>query len=341
MKTIIRVNVILSVGLLALPLTTQVGRAQSCAPGLGVPTSQLLFGKQHPVPADFTSASGINFGGPGVILASSANHAWVVDSGMLGITSLTYNPTTNSLTAQPLIFENLQSTPIALAWDGAYLWALDQRGDFSVATAPVAQPRGGMVSTPGTATDMISDGEYLWISDSEGHLFRILPSTNAAPVITRVTFPYSANPITGITFDGRFVWAVTYGAADRGGSQLFKVDSSTLAVTSGPSISDLTAPKSIKFDGLSLWVTSLNAVARITSGTRTGTYTASDGRSLSFDGSQMWVVNRSSNSVTATRACDGASTLDPLTTPTYPENMAFDGKNLWITSPTSKTVSIR
>jgi hypothetical protein len=345
MKTIVRVNVMLSVGLLALPLTTQIGLAQSCAPGLGMSASDLLFGKQHPAPADFTSfsfAGSVNFGGPRAILASSINHAWVIDSGEIAIVALTYSPTNNSLTGQPVNIGNLATTPVALAWDGTYLWGLDQQGNFNLPYTGVAQPRGGtLYNAQLPTTSMISDGEYLWISDSGGNVFRVLPSVAAAPVITQVRLPGVNGAINALMFDGFHIWAVTSGVEPFNGPALFKIDSSTLAVSAGPSISDLTAPKSIRFDGLSMWVTSLNAVARITSGTRTGTYTASDARSLSFDGSQMWVANRSSNSVTATRACDGASTLDPLTVPAYPENVAFDGRNLWVTSPTSKTVSIR
>jgi hypothetical protein len=344
MQTIFRTNVILTVGLLALPFTTQIGLAQSCAPGLGMSVSDLLFGKQRPAPADFSSATGFSFVSPGAIVASSVNHAWMIDSGDpgIGVLALTYSPTTSSLSGTPVSLANVLETPVAIAWDGTYLWGVDQYGNFGTSASPETGPRPGMLSAAHRPiTNMIADGVYLWISDSEGSLFRVLTSTTAAPVIAHVMLPGPINPIAGLTFDGRYVWAVTSGTNN--GPVLSKVDTATLAVTNGSSVSDLNVPRSLAFDGYSIWVAALNYVARINAatGARTGTYTASDARELSFDGNQMWVANRASNSLTPVRACDGSSVLQPYTTPTYPENVAFDGKNLWVTSPTSKTVSIR
>jgi hypothetical protein len=76
-------------------------------------------------------------------------------------------------------------------------------------------------------------------------------------------------------------------------------------------------------------------------GARTGSNTATDSRALAFDGTRMWVVNRTSNALTPIRACDGTVTAKPILSPVSPENAAFDTVNFWVLVPATHTVSVR
>lgn len=351
MKTMIRTQVIFAVGLLALPFTAQLAQAQSCAPGMGMTTSTLLSGVYgRPAAANFTSYSfastASNFLSPTSIQPTSANHAFVLDNGRL--LSLIFNPANGgSLEGLPV---GSPSTPISalvgMAWVSGHLWVASSNqlgaADDALLTPALSLPDGGVGS-------MIFDGSYLWISHPTGAHTGTLTKVSlnlgpdgidAAPTFTQVAVP-NAVGLNHMTFDGQYLWAA--GTALSGGAQtLFKINPSTGTAVDYAS-TPAAAPQALTFDGYSIWVADLINVARIdaATGARTGTYNASDARSLSFDGVQMWVAERSANTIVPIRACDGASVLNSLTTPAYPEHVAFDGTNLWVTSPTSKTVSIR
>ena len=62
MKMIVRTQIILMAGLLALPFTAQLARAQACSPGLSA--SDLLYGdrlRATPPDSDFTGIPNVKF----------------------------------------------------------------------------------------------------------------------------------------------------------------------------------------------------------------------------------------------------------------------------------------
>ena len=56
------------------------------------------------------------------------------------------------------------------------------------------------------------------------------------------------------------------------------------------------------------------------------------------DGTNIWVANGGSNTVTKLRASDGA-VLETFTVGTLPLQVAFDGANIWVTNGRSASVS--
>jgi DNA-binding beta-propeller fold protein YncE len=60
---------------------------------------------------------------------------------------------------------------------------------------------------------------------------------------------------------------------------------------------------------------------------------------LAFDGANIWVTNRGSNSVTKLRASDGAP-QGTFGTGQVPEGIAFDGTNMWVTNEASDNVTV-
>jgi hypothetical protein len=94
-------------------------------------------------------------------------------------------------------------------------------------------------------------------------------------------------------------------------------------------------PVNLAFDGSHIWVTNRSSntfsKVRTSDGAVVGTFaTGANPWGIAFDGSNIWVANSSANTVTKLRASDGT------TVGTYPVGtgllvgVAFDGKNIWV-----------
>lgn len=59
---------------------------------------------------------------------------------------------------------------------------------------------------------------------------------------------------------------------------------------------------------------------------------------ITFEGTNIWVANGGSNTVTKLRASDGA-VLENFTVGTLPLQVVFDGANIWVTNGRSNSVS--
>jgi len=59
---------------------------------------------------------------------------------------------------------------------------------------------------------------------------------------------------------------------------------------------------------------------------------------VAFDGSNIWIANSYSNTVTKLRASDDA-VIGNFVTGNYPFFLAYDGKNMWISNSGDNTVS--
>lgn len=57
---------------------------------------------------------------------------------------------------------------------------------------------------------------------------------------------------------------------------------------------------------------------------------------IAFDGTNVWITNLGSNSVTKLRACDGEA-LGTFPTGTGPVGIVFDGANFWTANNTGST----
>ncbi len=103
------------------------------------------------------------------------------------------------------------------------------------------------------------------------------------------------------------------------------------------------APACVAFDGSNVWVNnSLSAsVTKLqgSDGTNLGEFPVGDGaEAIAFDGSNMWITNSDSNSVTKLRASDGSALG---TFPGLPDSIGdrvFDGQSMWVTNYRSNTI---
>ena len=139
----------------------------------------------------------------------------------------------------------------------------------------------------------------------------------------------------GIAFDGARIWT-----ANQSGSV-------SIAFPTGGSIGPITFgfshPMGAVFDGNNVWVTDGNSLLKLNSnGGVLQTVTVGPGASYPvFDGVNIWVPNRSANSVSVVQATTGnvVATLtgNNLSGPT---NAAFDGQRVMVTNQFSGIVSI-
>ena len=173
-------------------------------------------------------------------------------------------------------------------------------------------------------------------STSPGSLYRIDPSQPEGAA-TLVTSSLGNGP-QGIAFDGSKIWTANFG------------EGSVSIVTPG-TWTDLTVstgfsgPYGILYDGANVWVTDLNAGTLLkldSNGAILQTVpVGTEPLFPIFDGTNIWVPNNLSNSVTVVRA----STGDVLTTLTgnglsFPVAAAFDGQRVLVTNNGTDSASL-
>src|ERR1700694_4426491 len=102
-------------------------------------------------------------------------------------------------------------------------------------------------------------------------------------------------------------------------------------------------PGQAAFDGSSIWVANKSADTvtklRASDGSSLGDFPAGSSPSgLAFDGANVWVADQSGSSVTKLRASDG-TVLGTFTVGFSPFGVAFDGVNIWVVNLGSNNVT--
>jgi len=102
-------------------------------------------------------------------------------------------------------------------------------------------------------------------------------------------------------------------------------------------------PTGICFDGTNIWVTNNGSGTvtklRASDGTTLGTYEVGDNPwAICFDGANIWVANGGSDNVTKLRASDG-STLGTYSVGSGPVGICFDGANIWVANQEANSVT--
>lgn len=93
-------------------------------------------------------------------------------------------------------------------------------------------------------------------------------------------------------------------------------------------------PVRILFDGTNIWVTNVGSETvtklRASDGVTLGTFKVSSGPiDMAFDGTNIWITNGGSGKITKLRASDGAI-LGAFDTGTGPVTITFDGDYIWV-----------
>jgi hypothetical protein len=164
-----------------------------------------------------------------------------------------------------------------------------------------------------------------------GQLYRILPRQTAGAVTTVAT--NLGNRPSQLAFDGGRIWTANFGNGVQGSVSIVTPGAWTVTtVTAGFSV-----PNGVLFDGGNVWATDAAAGTLLkldSSGAVLQTVTVgATPRFPHFDGSNIWVPNSGSNSVSVVRASTG-SVLMTLTGNglNSPIQAAFDGMRVLVTN---------
>ncbi len=223
--------------------------------------------------------------------------------------------------------------------DGVDLWvASETAGTVTRVRASDGVSLGTWTGAPGAYGVLVGDEGAIWVtghtSAGNGTLYVIdpaLPPGAANPVATLGSFPYD------IAYDGRYIWT-----ANAGGSVTKFGGATTTQMTAG-----FYAPFGIVYDGANLWVTDDgdDKLKKLDSSgfgiPLIGVSVGSTPRFPLFDGSNIWVPNFFSNSITVVRARDGV-VLATLTGNglDHPNQAAFDGQFILVTNYNGHSVSL-
>jgi hypothetical protein len=235
------------------------------------------------------------------------------------------------------------ASPFLVACDGADVWA----ANFTGGTISRVRGSDGKLLETWTAGTVVSAvqvamGRVFVTSGSDGKLFSIDPSQPAGAVTTVASdFPVNMN---GIAFDGSRVWTANNGSP-------FSVS----IVTPGPTIpwtattvtAGFAGPWGLVFDGSNMWLTDRGTIPgrllKLDSfGAILQTVTLdTEPRYPVFDGTNIWVPNLSSGSITVVRASSGAivATLTGNDLQS-PYAGAFDGQRLLFSNQNSDSVTL-
>jgi hypothetical protein len=238
------------------------------------------------------------------------------------------------------------STPVLLKSDGSDVWVANF---ISASVSHVRGIDGKLLETWTGATNawgvLVAMGRVFVSGETTpGNLYRIDPSQTAGAVTT-VASSLGGEP-RGIAFDGSRIWTANFGDGSPG-------TGSVSIVTPGASIPwtvtnvslGFSEPTGALYDGASIWVTdqNLNQLLKLSpAGAILQTVTVGSNPDFpAFDGTNLWVPNFVSNSVSVVRASNGA-VLQTLTGNGLDSPIAavFDGQRVLVTNQAGNSVSL-
>jgi hypothetical protein len=234
------------------------------------------------------------------------------------------------------------SGPELLKSDGADIWVANNLGN---SVSRVRASDGKLVETWTGATTafgvLVAMGRILVTGNtSPGKLYRIDPS-QAAGAVTTVASNLGIGP-EGIAFDGARVWTANVGSP---GSVSIVTPGATTPWTVTTVTTGFSALGGALYDGANVWVTDFSAGTLLkldSAGAILQTVTVGSSPQFPvFDGTNIWVPNGGSNSVSVVRASSGA-VLQTLTGNGLngPFATAFDGQRVLVTNLFGSSVSL-
>ena len=229
-------------------------------------------------------------------------------------------------------------SPRGVASDGAHIWVACR---YANSIQEFNATDGRLLRTITDSVDLASpenlafDGKSIWVSNSSvdrGMLTKI--RANDGAVLS--TYAVGSGPY-GMVFDGTSVWVANYKSND-----LSKVNVNGGIVTNNIRLEGCHMPSALGFDGSHIWVNCGRdkAVQELDlNGTLLRMVDVdSNPYSFTFDGSNMWVVNVTGNSVTKISAMPTHSCPNPpCVVGTYPvgvhpQGVVFDSQYIWVSN---------
>jgi len=285
------------------------------------------------------------------------------------------------------------SAPFGVAFDGAHIWVTNEQGGTVTELLPSNGSILGTFPVGVNPQGIVSDGMDIWVANFTSNnvtrlrafdgatLATITVGTNPEAVafdgtniwvtnnfsatVTKIrasdgsvlaTFPVS-NPVDnnalpqGVLYEAATgsIWIANYGEesvvkirpSDGTVLQTIQLGAPGLCGQAGKPACVL--PYALAFDGSNVWVTEkgTNSIAKIraSDGTLLGTFSAGSGPTwVTFDGTNLWVVDNSGDTLTKIRSADGTN-LATVPVGGSPLGIASDGANLWVANSLDNTVS--
>ena len=230
------------------------------------------------------------------------------------------------------------ANPQGVASDGPHIWVAC-RGSNSIQqlNAHDGRPLRTITDSEDLATpeNLVFDGANIWVSNASIHRGRLTKvRANDGTVLS--TYAVGSGPY-GMVFDGASVWVANYGSND-----LSKVNVGTGRVTNDIRLAGCHLPDALGFDGSHIWVNCGNDQT-VQELDRNGLYLQtvkvdSHPYNFAYDGSNIWVVNVTGNSVTKiTTTANVSCPSPPCLVGTYsvgahPQGIVFDSKYIWVSN---------
>jgi hypothetical protein len=227
-----------------------------------------------------------------------------------------------------------------IRYDGADIWTSNGSGD----TVSRVRASDGLLLQTWTGADeawgvVVARGSIIVAgATSPGKLYAIDPRL-APGAVTTVASNLGAAP-SSIVFDGGRVWTANQGAP---GSVSIVTPGAIIPWSVTTVAAGFTTLRGSVFDGAAVWVTDVGTGTLLkldSAGAILQTVTVGLGPSYpAFDGTNLWVPNFTSSSVTVVRAASGA-VLQTLTDAALvnPLTAAFDGERVLVTSQSAGKV---
>ena len=235
------------------------------------------------------------------------------------------------------------NSPIDVASDGLDVWVSQSDGVARVRASDgrVLETWTGALNGRGILSAM---GKILVAGLSDpGTLYRIDPAQPAGGVTT-VASNLGVKPL-GIAFDGSRVWTANVGTGANTGSVSIATPGAAIPWTVTTVSAGFSQPRGALYDGANAWVTDsdLGQLLKLDSaGAILQTVTVGGFPLFAvFDGTNIWVPNNSSDSISVVRASTG-TVLSTLTANglSFPSAAAFDGQRILVTNNGNNSVSL-
>jgi hypothetical protein len=230
--------------------------------------------------------------------------------------------------------------PRGTASDGADVWVANGDSD-TVSRVRASDARLQETWTGATdASGVLAAGGRIFVTGqtSPGRLFLIRPS-QAAGVVTTVTTALGDSP-GGIAFDGIRIWT-----ANGGGGSVSIVTPNFAIPWTVTTVAGFSLPAGALYDGANVWITDFTAGTLLKLDDNAAVLQTVTVGAMptfpAFDGTNIWVPNNGSSTVTVVRAASGAI-LATLTGNALngPEFASFDGQRVLVTNPAANGFSL-
>ena len=221
--------------------------------------------------------------------------------------------------------------PLAIAFDGIYIWVVNSGRDNVRKIDPVANSVGDPIPAGKDPQRIAFDGTYMWVTNnnSDENLYQI--DINADQTVN--AFRVGDAP-KGLAFDGTYLWVANSGSNNY--VQKIDVSSGTKETIDLP-----ISPEEVAYDGTYVWVIGQVGACRILDDWVEHYSHLGLCSGIAFDGSSIWVAKNVSEGGEVLKVNIHTGDIkDHITARSELSGVAFDGTHIWVTNEFDSSVSV-